>query len=84
MEKMIIERDGRQYELTHEELSAANTEFVTDFMKRTLIDDFGLTEDKAEEWAKIAYDYYCDEHGTEYDCIELAYDDYLEQENKDE
>lgn len=85
MEKMIIERDGKQYELTHEELSAANTEFVTDFMKRTLVDDFGLTEDEAEEWAEIAYDYYCEgDKGTEYDCIELAYDDYLEQENKDE
>lgn len=85
MEKMIIERDGKEYELTYEELSAANTEFVTDFMRETLVDDFGLMEDEAEEWAKIAYDYYCEgEHGTEYDCIELAYDDYLERENKDE
>lgn len=36
MEKMIIERDGRQYELTHEELSAANTEFINRFYEKNI------------------------------------------------
>ena len=30
---MKIVRDGKEYELTSEELAAANTEFVTNFIK---------------------------------------------------
>lgn len=33
---MFIERDGKKYELTAKELSDANTEFVTNWMKSTL------------------------------------------------
>ena len=29
---MIIKRDGKEYKLTYEELSEANTEFVTNWM----------------------------------------------------
>ena len=34
---MKIMRDGKEYELTSEELAAANTEFVTNFMKSELM-----------------------------------------------
>ena len=34
---MKIVRDGKEYELTSEELAAANTEFVTNFMKSEMM-----------------------------------------------
>ena len=81
---MIIERDGKQYELTYEELSEANTEFVTNWMKKKLIEDFDVPEDIADYYAAVAYEYYCREKGTEYECVELAYDDYCEEDDADE
>lgn len=33
---MYIERDGKKYQLTAEELLEANAEFVTNWMKATL------------------------------------------------
>ena len=41
---MFIERDGKKYELTAKELSDANTEFVTNWMKSTLENDFDVPE----------------------------------------
>ena len=76
---MIIKRDGKEYELTYEELSEANTEFVTNWMKKKLIEDFNVPEDIAADCAAMAYDHYCDEEGSEYECVELAYDDYCEE-----
>ncbi len=54
---------------------------VTDFMKDELIEQFGLSEEDAGEVADEAYCLYeTGEHGTEYDCIEEAYDKW-EKEN---
>lgn len=36
MQSMFIERDGKEYELTYEELSEANTKFVTNQMESVL------------------------------------------------
>ncbi len=36
MQNMYIERDGKEYELTYEELSEANTKFVTNWMESVL------------------------------------------------
>lgn len=41
---MKITRDGKEYELTFEELTRANQEFVTNFMQETLESDFGIDE----------------------------------------
>lgn len=79
---MIIKRDGKEYLLTYEELSEANTEFVTNWMEEKLIEDFDVPEDIAADYAAVAYDYYCREKGTEYECVELAYDDYCEERGK--
>ena len=76
---MIIKRDGKEYELTYEELSDANTEFVTNWMEEKLIEDFDVPEDIAADYATLAYEYYCRGKGTEYECVELAYDDYVEE-----
>ena len=41
---MYIEREGKKYQLTAEELLEANAEFVTNWMKTTLEADFGIPE----------------------------------------
>ena len=46
---MKIMRDGKEYELTSEELAAANTEFVTNFMKSELM---GRCEILTKNWRK--------------------------------
>lgn len=51
---MKIVRDGKEYELTSEELAAASAEFVTNFMKsemmgRCEISDEELAEELAEK-----------------------------------
>lgn len=76
---MFIERDGKKYELTAKELSDANTEFVTNWMKSTLENDFDVPEDESQGYAEWAYDRYSrGQSETEYRCVELAYDEYLE------
>lgn len=77
---MKIERDGKEYELTSRELAMAAEEFVKNWMKDTLVVDFELSEEDAEELAEVAYDYYCEgDNGTEYECVEKAYDNYKEE-----
>lgn len=76
---MFIERDGKKYELTAKELSDANTEFVTNWMRKTLEEDFDVPEEFSQDYAEWAYDRYSEGNGeTEYRCVELAYDEYLE------
>lgn len=76
---MFIVRDGKKYELTAQELSDANKEFVTNWMKSTLENDFDVPEDESQGYAEWAYDRYSMGKGeTEYRCVELAYDEYLE------
>ncbi len=62
---------------------------VTEWMKSILLDQyhFGLKDEKlAASLAEIAYDIYSYEDGyTEYEAIEKAYDDYMEEcEEEDE
>lgn len=72
-----IERNGKKYELTAQGLSDANTEFVTNWMRKTLENDFDVPEDESEGYAEWAYDRYCEGNGeTEYRCVELAYEEY--------
>ncbi len=70
---MKITRDGKEYELTFEELTRANQEFVTNFMQETLESDFGIDEKDSEKLAEAAYKKYAEGDGkTEYECIEWA------------
>lgn len=76
---MYIERNGMQIELTTEEIFDAHKEFVTNWMKNTLENDFDVPEDESEGYAQWAYNRYCEGNGeTEYRCVELAYDEYIE------
>lgn len=71
---MKITRDGKEIELTAEELEDAHAEFVTDFMRMTLETDFGVSLEDSQELAEQAYDRYCEGNGeTEYECIEAVY-----------
>ena len=61
---MKIMRDGKEYELTSEELAAANAEFVTNFMKSELMGRCEISDEElAEELAEQAYDRYCEGNG---------------------
>lgn len=74
---MYIEREGKKYQLTAEELLEANAEFVTNWMKTTLEADFGIPENFSQEYAEWAYNRYSEGNGeTEYKCIELAAKEY--------
>lgn len=72
--------------LTSQELSDANTEFVTNWMRETLENDFDVPEDESQEYAEWAYEKYCEGNGeTQYQCVELAYEEYLKKHpEKDE
>ena len=70
---MKITRDGKEIELTAEELEEAHAEFVTNFMRMTLETDFGVSPEDSQDLAEQAYDRYCEGNGeTEYECIEAA------------
>ena len=77
---MKIVRDGKEYELTSEELAAANAEFVTNFMKSEMMGRCEISDEElAEELAEQAYDRYCEGNGeTEGECIDWAYYSWLE------
>lgn len=72
---MEIVRNGIQYELTDEELFQAHTEYVKNFMRGELYNEFGFSIEEAKQGAAIAYDKYSQGDGlTEYECIEFAAD----------
>lgn len=74
---MKIKRDGKEYILTADELAKAAEEFVTNWMRDKLIEDFDVPEDEAEGVAEEAYNLYCEgDEGTEYECVEKAYQKY--------
>ena len=74
---MYIEREGKRYELTAEELLEANAEFVTNWMKATLEENFSIPENISQKYAEWAYNRYSEGNGeTEYECIELAAKEY--------
>lgn len=56
---MKITRDGKEIELTAEELEEAHAEFVTNFMRMTLETDFGVSPEDSQDLAEQAYDRYC-------------------------
>ena len=72
---MKIIRNGLEYELTSEEVARAHDEFVMSFMKKQLIENYGIKDEGlAEELARNAYDRYCEGRGeTEGECIEWIY-----------
>lgn len=82
---MKIVRDGKEYELTPEELAAASAEFVTNFMKSEMMGRCEISDEElAEELAEKAYDRYCEGNGeTEGECIDWAYYSWLESTRED-
>ena len=69
-EKIIIE-------LTSEELSKANAEFLMNFFESEITCKFKL-EDDAEKIAKMAHNIYVEEEGlTEYEAIEEAVNEFI-------
>lgn len=76
---MKIIREGKEFELTYQEMLEAHEQVVKGFMAGTLMDDFGLDREEAKTFADKAYDRYCEGNGkTEYECVEWAYDQYKE------
>lgn len=80
---MKIVREGKEIELTSEELAMAHAEFVTNFMRKTLEEDFDVAPEDSQQPAEQAYDRYCEGNGeTEYECIEAVYSESGEDEEK--
>lgn len=80
---MKIIREGKEIELTSEELASAHAEFVTNFMRKTLEEDFDVAPEDSQQLAEQAYDRYCEGNGeTEYECIEAVYSESGEDEEK--
>ena len=80
---MKIVREGKEIELTSEELAMAHAEFVTNFMRKTLEEDFDVAPEDSQQLAEQAYDRYCEGNGeTEYECIEAVYSESGEDEEK--
>ena len=76
---MKIIRDGKEIELTYQEMLEAHEQVVKGFMAGTLMGDFGLDREEAKFVAGKAYDRYCEgKDETEYECIEWAYNKYAE------
>lgn len=81
---MFIEREGKKYELTAEELAEANSEFVTSWMRKILEEDFDVPEEFSQGYAEWAYERYCEGNGeTEYQCVEKAYAEYQKDKEED-
>lgn len=82
---MKIVRDGKEYELTSEELAAASAEFVTNFMKSEMMGRCEISDEElAEELAEKAYDRYCEGNGeTEGECVDWAYYSWQESTRKE-
>ena len=76
---MKIFRDGKEYELTLQELIQAHEEVSIGFMATELHNSFGLDKNTAREVARKAFEKYAEGTGkTEYECIEWAYNQYIE------
>lgn len=77
---MKIIRNGKEIELTTDEVFEAHKEFVTSFMSNELIENHDIPEADADLLANRAYDIYCDREGyTEQDAISEAADEYVKQ-----
>lgn len=49
---MKIVREGKEIELTSEELAMAHAEFVTNFMRKTLEEDFDVAPEDSQQLAE--------------------------------
>lgn len=66
---MKIQRDGKEYTLTAEEVMEAHEEFVTSFMAAELENSYDVPHKYSKDLAKEAYDMYADSGNySEYDC----------------
>lgn len=72
---MNIIRNDLEFELTPEEIAKAHGEFVMSFMKKQLIENYGIKDEGlAEELARNAYDRYCEGRDeTEGECVDWSY-----------
>lgn len=71
IKNMKIQRDGKEYTLTAEEVMEAHEEFVTSFMVAELENSYDVPHKYSKDLAKEAYDMYADSSiYSEYDCIE--------------
>ena len=72
---MKIIGNGLEYELTSEEVARVHDEFVMSFMKKQVIENYGIKDEGlAEELARNAYDRYCEGRGeTEGECVDWSY-----------
>lgn len=67
---MKIQRDGKEYTLTAEEVMEAHEEFVTSFMVAELENSYDVPHKYSKDLAKEAYDMYADSSiYSEYDCM---------------
>lgn len=65
--------------LPTEIISKAHDMHVIAFMKNELLTQFDLNEDETDEVSKDAYEIYCRGDGqTEYECIEEAYNNFID------
>lgn len=77
---MKIQRDGKEYTLTAEEVMEAHEEFVTSFMAAELENSYDVPHKYSKDLAKEAYDMYADSGNySEYDCIERVAKDYQDR-----
>lgn len=78
---MKIFRDGKTYELTFQELLEAHEEVTVGFMASELYNSFGLDKETARTVANKAFEKHIEGTGkTEYECIEWAYNQYVQGE----
>ena len=77
---MQIVRGEQTFTLTGWELYQAHKEFVTNWMKNTLVNDFNMDEKSSNEYGERAYAIYSSgkEEITEYEAIDKAFDEYEE------
>lgn len=72
IKNMKIQRDGKEYTLTAEEVMEAHEEFVTSFMVAELENSYDVPHKYSKDLAKEAYDMYADSSiYSEYDCMVL-------------
>lgn len=78
----IIKGNREKIELTPQEISDANTEFVTNWMTNTIKDilDVEISDDLAQQLGADAYSLYCEGNGqTEYECCAQIAEEYKDQ-----
>lgn len=77
-----IQRDGKKYVLTSQELTEANAVFIKNFMGKQICELYGIEDtDTISALANLAYEEYCEGNGkTEGECIEDTYNEWKESQ----